>query len=144
MFTFSYKANFCSDCGVDFSSDKLGWQQKILAFYLCNNCIKRLRFPIIKSRILLITLLFSLTLLINEYKQSPKNNPPYSVNLASSFTQTDLPTSSISNFYSKTTISTKTDNSFCTGKTKKGKKCKRKIKYGSYCWQHKPNNLKDK
>lgn len=137
MFTFFYRPNFCPDCGAKISPKNFGWQEKILLTCFCSNCFKRLRFVLVKKHFISLISLCLLFLLSNKYFHSSTSSSPTNLATNSLNKETLIIPSPKPNPYSTTNAFIKTENFICGAKTRKGKKCQRKVKVLGYCWQHK-------
>ncbi len=124
---FFYKANFCCDCGIILKTTS--WKQKfLLSRYFCITCGKRLKVVIWKRRGFKVVLLFLLPIFLTK------------IYLANSVSRQDHIVYQTTNIQSEKKIPTSSipreEFWVCEAKTKKGKKCQRRIKKPGYCWQH--------
>lgn len=132
MFSF-YRVNFCCDCGTKLSLENSWWRSFFLSKYFCISCGKRLKVFIWKRRILLGFLLSILPIFFTKIyfakllKKEDYINNKVITNISTIETQSK-PIASIATIKESFWV--------CGAKTKKGKKCQRRVKTPGYCWQH--------
>jgi len=126
-----YKSNFCCDCGEKLIK-KYFWQKMFFYSYFCSKCIKKVRkFFLLKNILLifLVNIIFPI-ILINIYLSNK------SLNITTKIPSTPTPFIA-SNIIRTTSVDKLTIEEKCGAKTRKGKKCQRRVKRPGYCWQHK-------
>lgn len=124
-----YKSNFCCDCGEKLIK-KYFWQKMFFYSYFCSKCIKKVGKIFLLKNILLIFLVNIIfpIILVNIYLSNK------SLNIKIPSTPTPFVAS---NAISKASVDKLTIEEKCGAKTRKGKKCQRRVKRPGYCWQHK-------
>ncbi|MFY9222827.1 MAG: hypothetical protein WAQ98_09170 [Blastocatellia bacterium] len=122
-----YKSNFCCDCGEKLIK-KYFWQKIFFYSYFCSKCIKKLERSFLLKNILvifLVNIIFPI-ILVNIYLSNK------SLNITTKIPPTPTPFIASKTLVDKFIIEEK-----CGAKTRKGKKCQRRVKTPGYCWQHK-------
>lgn len=124
-----YKSNFCCDCGEKLIK-KYFWQKIFFYSYFCSKCIKKLEKSFLLKKILLIFLVNIIfpIILINICMSNR------SLNITARVSPTPMPFVDSKPLASKLVVE---EERLCGAKTRKGKKCQRRIKKPGYCWQHK-------
>lgn len=122
-----YKTNFCCDCGEKLLK-KYFWQKIFFYNYFCSKCSKKLEKSFLLKNIFLIFLVNIICpiMLVNIYFSNKPSN------ITSNILPTPTPFITSKPLVNKSIIEKK-----CGAKTRKGKKCQRKVKTPGYCWQHK-------